>query len=453
MNSKLISLIVFILISWTLCFSQEPAGIIESRKIYEEALDSKNVADLGDKTSRFADAHFNNGNYARALDLYKESNEYYRANNNNEEVARNYRKMSTIFKNRGNFKLAEKYISKALSIIKKTNKNEELSCLYCYIGELKEMESRYSEAVFDFKKAIEISKNDSISNRCRIKLAKLYRITGEYDKSIEVYNKALAVSKELPSSEKANIYEGIGIIYFFKKNYELSKEFHIKSLREREKNKETNRDLARSYINLGNLYNALCEYAEAAKNFRKAAEVSDINLSHIYDNTARAYFNAGMYSLSLKYYKKTIEHLRLEDEVYKEALTLAKLSDIYITIADTLPGKLKAKESFYKEALNYAYKALDIAEKTGVKEYKNAAYNCIYKSYVKLGNKKKAAEYETLYNKQTRIQAAYEKKPKTAKKTKAVYTPVNKHYYLHIFSFVIILSLLLYIRRIKKRHK
>ena len=106
-------------------------------------------------------------------------------------------------------------------------------------------------------------------------------IKGEYLKSIESLEKAIALYEELgDSSYLSGCYNNLGVIYSYGINQKKSLQYFIKSVNIGEESQDSF-SLAESYSNIAEFYRELKEYNSALKYFKKALEVdSSLYLIH-----------------------------------------------------------------------------------------------------------------------------------------------------------------------------
>jgi tetratricopeptide (TPR) repeat protein len=114
------------------------------------------------------------------------------------------------------------------------------------------------------------------------------------------------------------------------------------------------------YLFLGFGYNALSNYSEALKWYKKALFINKRSLSDtstIYNNIAIVYNNQGNYPEALKWYKKA---LVIDEKVFGKNHSITAITYNNIAVVYNNKGK-------YSEALKWNRKALTINEKNGKK--------------------------------------------------------------------------------------
>ncbi len=105
------------------------------------------------------------------------------------------------------------FITDALAISSTTRENAEV---YESLGDVYFEWNQYDLAVSNYK----ISLQNLTSNEVRLKLAKAFEFNKNYQECIGVYNEINKV--ELTNWQLTSLYEGLGDVHFFTKNYEAS---------------------------------------------------------------------------------------------------------------------------------------------------------------------------------------------------------------------------------------
>lgn len=171
----------------------------------------------------------------------------------------------------------------------------------------------------------------------------VYQLFGEYDKALDFYNKAVALSRE--SRDKLNealALRKLAVWHIDKGNYDKALELLMKSL-------EINRDKANSNEQR---YNLACDYF-------------DIGL---------VFANKDDFESAREFYKKSrvlFEKMKLKYE----------LSDYYFNL-----GELYLFEKQYNKALDYYLKGLSIDEASGNRPAVAGDYNMLGELHMEMGN-------------------------------------------------------------------
>ena len=261
---------------------------------------------------------------------------------------------------------------------------------FAYFNEAKEIYQRLlslCEETFGYNKQTASSYNN-IGNVCGI--------TGDYNKALDFYNKALEIQEKVLGEEHSDTtcsYNNIGNVYNDLGNYDKALKNHNKALEIRKKILgEEHTDTASSYNNIGNVCNNLGNYDKALKNHNRALEIYKKVLSEESSDTAMSYNNIGCDCYNLGNYDKALE-------CYTNALKTRKkvLGEEHTDTATSYNniGSAYCKLGEYNKALDNFTKALKIQEKVLGEEHIDTAmtYHNIGSVDRKLGKYDDALEY------------------------------------------------------------
>ena len=140
----------------------------------------------------------------------------------------------------------------------------------------------------------------------------LYKM-GQFDKCEEVYQ--LLLEQTTNESEKAPIYNQLGLAKYSQGKYKEAITYYEKSLEIKQNTLSPNDPLlANSYNNIGLVYDNMGEYSKALSNYEKSLEIrqqslppTHPDLAASYNNIGVVYYNMGEYSKALSYYEKSLE--------------------------------------------------------------------------------------------------------------------------------------------------
>ena len=200
------------------------------------------------------------------------------------------------------------------------------------------------------------------------KLGYIYDDLGAYDKALEYYFKALAISETVLGTEHpdtATTYNNIGSVYWKRSrrdDYDKALEYYFKALAIREKVLGTEHpDTANSYNNIGWVYKALGDYDKALEYYFKDLAISEkvLGAAHpsiatSYNNIGGVYYDKGDYGKALGYDFKA---LAIMEKVLggEHPYTAQSYSNI---------GLVYKEQGDYDKALEYLNKAYLIYGKT-----------------------------------------------------------------------------------------
>ena len=286
-----------------------------------------------------------------------------------------YFKQGKNFKLQGNYEKSIQYFIKAFNLAQENNDTEnevlsliQLGVLYWNIGQLDKSFDSYQEALSLAEKG-GISKNkEAVLSYLQIyelyQAGKDHRSRGEYQESIENFEKAIESSREIASEEhEVKCLRQLSVTYSeiddIDKLFSLSKEA-IKIARKIKHKKEEGRisyNIGLYYDAIDNYSQSLWHYEEALKIARKLREYDDE--SNCLNNISNIYIHVGNYEKALNYLNSI---LKLDQEKLKEEAYVAMdLNNIGVTYqkkalhSDNKDDLYNALTSF-KESLKIAKK-------------------------------------------------------------------------------------------------
>lgn len=331
-----------------------------------------------------------------------------------------YFKQGENSKLQGNYEKSIQYFRKALNLAQKNKDAEnevesliQLGVLYWNIGQLDNSFDIYQEALSFAEKARMLEKKAEILNYLKIyelyQAGKAHRSRGDYQKSIESFEKAIELSKEIYSEEHAvKCLRQLSVTHSelndIDKLFSLSKEALEIARKIKHKKEE-----GRSLYNIGLYYDAIDNYSQALRHYEEALRIARKlkeydDESNCLNNISNIYIHVGNYEKALEYlnnilridqeklkeeayvamdlnnigvtYQKKALHTDNKDDLYnalasfKESLKIAKkIKDVKTEIqALTNMGMVEIDLEDYPEALRYFNLGLEKAENTQDKE-------------------------------------------------------------------------------------
>lgn len=289
-----------------------------------------------------------------------------------------YFKQGENLKLQGNYEKSIQYFIKAFNLAQKNNdiENEvepliKLGVLYWNIGQVDKSFDYYQEALSLAEKTEIYEKKEEVLNYIQIyelyQAGKEHRSRGEYQESIENFEKAIESSREIASEEhEVKCLRQLSVTYSeiddIDKLFSLSKEA-LKIARKIKHKKEEGRI---SY-NIGLYYDAIDNYSQALWHYEEALRISRIfrdysDESDCLTNISQIYIHVGNYEKALEYLE---EVLRIDKQLEEDAYVAIDLNNIGVTYqkmalhSDSKDGLYKALESF-EESLKIAKKIKDV---------------------------------------------------------------------------------------------
>ncbi|CAF4853591.1 unnamed protein product [Rotaria sp. Silwood1] len=185
---------------------------------------------------------------------------------------------------------------------------------------------------------------------------------GDYDRA-EKYSKILLNELEANNSNRANVYNILGLIYASKSLYDEAIDAYNQSIEIRRQSQDENDhiDFAPVYSNLGCVYSEKQNYKEAFHFHQKALDLAqkhlstnDIGMFTYMMNIGLVYDNLNDYVQSLTFYKKAFEII----------ITYMKCDHPEIAILFSNIASVYGKLGNYEQSLEYQKKAHTIWTRT-----------------------------------------------------------------------------------------
>jgi len=176
-------------------------------------------------------------------------------------------------------------------------------------------------------------------------IAKVYKILGQFEKSLDFYQQSMAAFKEINDEEMIGHLLGV---------------------------------IANVYSDLGEYDTALNYYEQSLSIVKK---LGDANTTDILNNIGTVYTNLGQYSKALDYYEQSISIRRKLDDKKGEAKVLSNIGIVYYHLGE------------YSKALNYFEQILVIDKENGDKKGESGDLVNIGNIYSFLGLHNKALNY------------------------------------------------------------
>ena len=163
-----------------------------------------------------------------------------------------------------------------------------------------------------------------------------YQFKSDYTNAIAYYNKAMLLCSESEFSDLySDLISHLAVIYQELGNNDKAIEFHLKSLRQNEK-EDKKTSMAGDYGNIGIAYMQKKDYEKALEYDLKSLELfSKLNdqdgVAHNYGNIGNVYKEYGNYVLALEYDQKSLDLFRKLGDNGGIAINLGNIGDVYLT--------------------------------------------------------------------------------------------------------------------------
>jgi len=220
-------------------------------------------------------------------------------------------------------------------------------------------------------------------------IAGVFRAQVDYEKALEYYGKALAISERVLGTEHpdtATTYNDTGRVYYCQDDYARALEYYMKALSIRERVLGSDHpDTATTYNNMALVYDAQGDYEMALEYYVKALSIREQVLGVEHPDTAMTYNNmVSLLRVQVDYEKAlVIVEKVLDPEWPSTVMTYSKMAGVYENMGH------------YPKALACYAKALSISERVLGPEHPSTAtaYNNMAVVYYKRGDFKNSLKY------------------------------------------------------------
>jgi tetratricopeptide (TPR) repeat protein len=256
-------------------------------------------------------------------------------------------------------------------LLKQTTDESKTGSIYRLLGQAKDVQAEYQEAITFYEKSIKIYKKTLPPNHPDLaksynNIGNVYYNMGEYAKALWYYEKALKIRQQsLPPNhpDLAKSYNNIGAVCDNMGEYSKALWYYEKALEIKRQSLPLNHpDLASSYNNIGNVYDNMGDYSKALSSHEKALEVRQQSLPPNHPDLARSYIAHGNVYDSMGEHSKAITFYEKALEVQQQSLPPNHPDLAYsyngIAVVYENMGNYSKAPSFYERAVDIAQQSL-----------------------------------------------------------------------------------------------
>ncbi|HEU0176923.1 MAG TPA: CHAT domain-containing tetratricopeptide repeat protein [Blastocatellia bacterium] len=320
------------------------------------------------------------GNSSQALEQYQKSLKISEEISNKIEIAKALQNIGVVQCSRGDYIEALESFHKGLRMLEEIGDKLGLAIVLNNIGYVQNSQGNITEALEQYRKCLKISEEIGDKPGIAITLYNIgnaYREQSNYAEALEQYQKSLKISEEIGDRfVAAGALSNIGNVHYFQGDYAQALEQHRKSLKIMEEigNKA---GIASTLNNIGLVYQLQGNYTEALEQHRNGLKISEEigdkpAVAGTLNNIGSAYQLQGDYTEALEQYQKG---LKIKEEIGDKAGIAASLSNI---------GETHRLQGNYTEALQFAERAADLARQVGLLEPLSGAYTTAGRAYFTL---------------------------------------------------------------------
>ncbi|CAM4976296.1 unnamed protein product [Rotaria socialis] len=209
--------------------------------------------------------------------------------------------LGDVLRNMGKFDLAEKYYRRWLSEL--PSNDPSLGMLYERLGTVADAKGEYDTSLEWYQKSLEIDMRTRPSDHVNIgsthnSIGNVHGNKGDRGRALESYNRAVSLFKQAHDENHphlAGFYNNIGLIYQEENKYFEALDFYEKSLALRRKHLPPDHpDLGGSYNNIGIVHWCLGHYDLALDHYNRSLKISLKSLPAQHADIASTYVNMGL---------------------------------------------------------------------------------------------------------------------------------------------------------------
>lgn len=292
-----------------------------------------------------------------------------------------------------NFGKSKKYAELALSLseqlsfekgIYKSHKN--IGRAAYYLSDNKLAFEHYEQAYTYYKKAGNKRMEAAMLNR----MGETKRLLDEYEKSLEYFQAALSLNRELgDTNEMGSCYIGIGILYIVQGNEKEAEDYLLKAIESFKSVGNAGREYL-TILNLGGVYRENGDYEKSIQFSLKARDYFLANGPEI--RLAIAYYNLGVAYYELNQLEESKRQYLLGYEIFERLGDKMRNSGIIMRLSE-----IALKQGQLDLALSNAKQALEGFEEIENQGQELWAFQHISNIYKEKGDYKLALEYRIKY--------------------------------------------------------
>ncbi|CAF1357787.1 unnamed protein product [Adineta steineri] len=273
--------------------------------------------------------------------------------------------------------------------------------IYYQLGQLKDNQGEFQEALSYSEKALAIQQQSLPSNHPDLgasydNIGNVYRHIGDYPKALSSHEKALAIRlQSLPSDhpDLGGSYSNIGLVYDSMGDYPKALSSHEEALTVRRQSLPSNHpDLGTCYNNIGNVYRHMGDYSKALSSHEEALAIRQQSLPYIHPAMGSSYNNIGLVYDNMGDYPKALSSHEKALAIRQQSLpsNRSELASSYYNI-----GLVYYNMGDYSKAFSSHEEALAIQQQSLPFNHPDfgASYNSMGLVYENIGDNSKAHSF------------------------------------------------------------
>jgi len=311
-----------------------------------------------------------------------------REENDTAQIAFAFNRIGTAFMYSEQLDSALEYYNRSALLFEKLKMYTELGGATACCAKTYEYKFEYEKAIQEYIKSLEIFGKVGISEyyvQTLLVVGNLYAKLNEFQNALSYYLKAEENKSYINDYDLVMLYNSIGTNYQNMGDYRNAIKYFENAFQNCDP-EISNIAIAKTYVNIGNLYfawnknDAALEYLEKGLEFSKAKGIEQLDRT-ILTLIAEIYFESGNLNEAKNYYARVLEIPDGIEDKFNEARAYNGLA------------KISGHELNYKEAIRYSLKALNLFEETERPFYIAYTHFILAENYLHTSNTSKAKEH------------------------------------------------------------
>ena len=248
-----------------------------------QAIDSNTTINQAEYLVSLASINYTKGNLKGAEESYLEALMIYTTFENNAGIINTSKNLARIYIETNQHTKAEKYLLTAITAHQQNEQTEEAVATYVALGDLYHSIAQVNDSEIQYKKALEISLNNSFKDSVGIiykRLGELAESDGNPELAKQYFNKALVLESGIEGAENnasgtirpismADQFANLAIASRKKGAFDAAEQYHLKAIEIYTENNHTS-GISSQKINLGFLYKAWKKPQKACETWKNS---------------------------------------------------------------------------------------------------------------------------------------------------------------------------------------